>query len=523
MVLTNQNYHQRGESIMAQGILPFKYEAEKKATGMTALAGLPAYLDLAKVIGLSKSIQKHLKVREGGQGWTDSQVVLSIILLNLAGGDCVEDMQVLEGDDGFCEVLKKAEMHGLKRKVRRELLRRWRKERTRVVPSASAIFRYLAMFHDPEQDKYREAGKAFIPEANEHLRGFVKVNKDLAAFANLQHIESTATLDMDATIVATNKADSLFCYKGYKSYQPLNTWWAEQGIILHTEFRDGNVPAGFEQLRVFKEALGCLPQAVNQVRLRSDTAGYQHDLLKYCAMGSNDRFGVIEFAIGCDVTREFKKAVMQVEESQWAPISKVVRGQEVPSGVEWAEVCFVPNAIGHSKKGPEYRYLAKREVMVEQQMLPGMEQQLSLPFPTMELKGKRYKVFGIVTNMDWQAEELIHWHHQRCGKSEEAHSVMKDDLAGGKLPSNDFGENAAWWWMMILSLNLNAMMKKLVLGKAWGSKRMKAIRFWLINLPARVVERSRSLIIRLTRTHPSLELLIEARRKIAMLNPAGCG
>jgi hypothetical protein len=171
----------------------------------------------------------------------------------------------LEGDDGFCEVLKKAEMHGLKRKVRRELLRRWRKERTRVVPSASAIFRYLEMFHDKEQDRYREAGKAFIPEANEHLRGFVEINKDLAEFGNLQHIESTATLDMDATIVATNKADSLFCYKGYKSYQALNTWWAEQGIIVHTGFRDGNVPAGFEQLRVFKEALGCLPQGVNQV------------------------------------------------------------------------------------------------------------------------------------------------------------------------------------------------------------------------------------------------------------------
>lgn len=54
---------------MAQGVLPFKYEAEKKTTGMTALAGLPAYLDLAKVIGLSKSIQRHLKIREGGLSW----------------------------------------------------------------------------------------------------------------------------------------------------------------------------------------------------------------------------------------------------------------------------------------------------------------------------------------------------------------------------------------------------------------------------------------------------------------------
>ncbi len=270
---------------MAQGVLPFKYEAEKKTTGMTALAGLPAYLDLAKVIGLSKSIQKHLKIREGGQGWTDSQIVLSLILLNLAGGDCVEDIKVVEADDGFCEVLKKAEMHGLRRKVRRALLRRWRKERTRAVSSPSAIFRYLEKFHDNEQEKYRQSGKAFIPEPNEHLRGLLGVNRDLAAFTSVQGSESTATLDMDATLVATSKANALFCYKGYKSYQPLNTWWAEQEIILHTEFRDGNVPAGFEQLRVFKEALECLPEKVKQVRLRSDTAGYQHNLLRYCAQG----------------------------------------------------------------------------------------------------------------------------------------------------------------------------------------------------------------------------------------------
>jgi len=57
------------------------------------------------------------------------------------------------------------------------------------------------------------------------------------------------------------KMDALFSYKGFKAYQPLNTWWFEQGIVLHTEFRDGNVPAGFEQLRVFKDALavGKLP------------------------------------------------------------------------------------------------------------------------------------------------------------------------------------------------------------------------------------------------------------------------
>ena len=209
---------------MAQGILPFKYEVEQKTTGMTALAGLPVYLDLAQAMGLSKSIQKHLKIRQGGQGWTDSQIVIALLLLNLAGGDCVDDIQILEGDHGFCEILRKSEMHGLRRKVRRALERRWRKEKKRTVPSPSVLFRYLAAFHDKQQGKLRRAGKAFIPSPNTNLRGLVKVNKDILGFAQSQDLQNTATLDMDATLVETNKSDALYCYQGFKSYQPLNTW-----------------------------------------------------------------------------------------------------------------------------------------------------------------------------------------------------------------------------------------------------------------------------------------------------------
>jgi hypothetical protein len=92
----------------------------------------------------------------------------------------------------------------------------------------------------------------------------------------------------------------------------------------------------------------------------------------------------------------------------------------------------------------------------------------------MQVSSQRYKVFGMVTNMDWKGERLIHWQRERCGKSEEAHSVMKEDLAGGQLPSNDFGENAAWWWIMILAMNLNSSMKRLALGESWIPRRMKA-------------------------------------------------
>jgi hypothetical protein len=314
--------------------------------------------------------------------------------------------------------------------------------------------------------------------------------------------------------------NALFSYKGYKAYQPFNVWWAEQELVLHTEFRDGNVPAGYEQLRLLKEALGLLPEGVKNVYLRSDTAGYQHDLLRYCEKGENTRFGRIEFAIGADVTKEFKKAVAEVE--AWKPVMKEIQGVMKETGTEWAEICFVPDAVCHSKKDPVYRYVATRELL-KQPELPGMEGQVELPFPTMTMKTQRYKIFGIVTNRNVEGSALVNWLHKRCGKSEEAHAIMKDDRAGGKLPSADFGENAAWWWIMILAFNLNAAMKQLVLGESWKTKRLKAVRFSFISLPGRVIDHARGLIIRLVKDHPSLKVLLDARQRIMALVPLPSG
>jgi hypothetical protein len=508
--------------VIAQGVLPIKYELEKSEAGMTALAGLPLYLDLAAVIGLSKSIEKHVRVRVGQQGWTDTQVVLALILLNLAGGEHVEDLQQLEQDEGFCRVLRKVEMAGLQRKVRRALERRWRKERKRTVPSPSAVFRYLAAFHDPQQEQRRQAGKAFIPVPNAHLEGLVRVNQELVGWVQKKSPEKAATLDMDATLVETQKSKAWYCYQHFKAYQPLTTYWAEQGLVLHSEFRDGNVPAGYQQLRVLKEALALLPEGVEQVRLRSDTAGYQQELLRYCASSENPRFGQIEFAISCDVTPEFKQAVAEVEEGEWKPLYREQDGEQVKTGQQWAEVCFVPNWIGHSKRGPQYRYLAIREPLPQLE-LPGMAGQRQLPFPSLEMNRQPYKLFGLVTNMNWEGGQLIDWQHERCGKSEEANKVMKEDLAGGQLPSGDFGENAAWWWVMVLALNLNVALKRLVLGSSWESKRMKAMRFGLIHLPGRILNRCRQLIVRLGKHCSAYALLIEARQKIAQWAPSPSG
>jgi hypothetical protein len=164
--------------MMAQGELGFKYEVEHQGGGMTGMGGIGPYLDLACRSRMVKSIERHVKAR-GEQGWTDAEIILTLVMLNLVGGDCVEDVEGLESDKGFCRLFSKAVRQGLSRKGRRELRKRWRKEKTRSVPSSSAVFRYLAEFHDRDQEGLREPGRAFIPLSNEALKGLCKVNKVL--------------------------------------------------------------------------------------------------------------------------------------------------------------------------------------------------------------------------------------------------------------------------------------------------------------------------------------------------------
>jgi len=260
-----------------------------------------------------------------------------------------------------------------------------------------------------------------------------------------------------------------------------------------------------------------LPAGVTKVCVRTDTQGYEQEFLRYLAEGQNERFGRIEFAVGVDVTAAFRQAVAQVPEEQWQPLGE--------KSQQWAEVCFVPDWVGHKKpqaNGPTYRFLALREPLAQPQ-LPGLETtQKELPFPTMAFGEKgRYKLFGVVTNRTLPGDELIRWHRQRCGASEMAHAVMKEDLAGGKLPSKLFGANAAWWAIMLLAYNLHSAMKRLVLGGQWVHKRLKAIRYAIIGVAGRVLEHGRRLIVRLTGGHPSNEVLYRARARIlGLADPA---
>jgi len=213
--------------------------------------------------------------------------------------------------------------------------------------------------------------------------------------------------------------------------------------------------------------------------VRSDSAGYQHEVLRWCEQHD------VRYAVACDVSREFRAAVAAVPEGEWHALPRL---DGRPDSHEWAEVVFVPHGEGYSLKAPGRRYVAIREEL-RQPVLPGTEEPGE---GAVTLGGRCYKVRGLVSNrFELDGGELVRWLWARCGKSEEAHAVMKSDLAGGILPSGRFGANAAWWGLVVLAFNLRSALQRMVLGPGWAAKRMKALRLHVIGQPARLVAHGR--------------------------------
>ena len=131
---------------------------------------------------------------------------------------------------------------------------------------------------------------------------------------------------------------------------------------------------------------------------------------------------------------------------------------------------------------------------------------------------KIYKIFGIVTNLDETPMDIVLHHRKRCGKSEQEHSRLTKDMAGGRFPSGSFGENAAWWYLSIISLNLLKLFQRHTLPKEFEHVRLKTLDARMFRIALKVIESGRQLIVKIGRDHSLFELITYAQNKILELD-----
>jgi hypothetical protein len=373
----------------------------------------------------------------------------------------------------------------------------------RELPSPDTILNFLYAFHDEhrilEAEQRRAPGQiAFIPAENGPLEGLAAVNSALVHAVAAQGKGARATLDHDATIQESHKRLAMPHYKGGRGYQPVAVYWAEQDLVVADEYRDGNVPAGMENLPLIRKAFRTLPASVTERYFRADSACYDERILKWLAdeHRTDGPKGPIGFTISADMTRQLHEACAALPEPAWQQIEE--RATET---VFVAEVEFTPG--DWPKDAEPLRYVAVRFSARQGRLFSG---------------GTVTKYLAIVSNRrDLTARELMRWHWEKAGTIEHVHDITKNELGAAKPPCGKFGANAAWYRLVMLTYNVLSAMKSLALPPKFGSAKPKRLRFALFEVPARIASHAGKTVLRIARKVAQLVDLVVARQRLRVL------
>jgi hypothetical protein len=245
---------------------------------------------------------------------------------------------------------------------------------------------------------------------------------------------------------------------------------------------------------VLEQAVTNLPQGVERVAVRADSALYETEVLHWCEEKQ------IAYAISADLSEQLRAEILRLPATAWQ-----VEREEPEAIRAWAEVPYVPEDGDHRKERPcVRRYLAVRVQKRQGHLFAD---------------GSDTHYFGVVTNRPEDGLAILQRHREKAGTVKHTHHVLKNELAAAALPSGKFGVNAAWFRLNVLTYNLLTALKRLTLPGGLRTARPKRLRFLLFNTVGKVVAHARQTLLRLSGVLQHA-LLVRAQRKILRLASA---
>ena len=246
-------------------------------TRATAHGGIGAIHLLARKLGLDQAINANLGLLKIHLPYHDSDHVLNIAYNLLAGGTCLEHLELLRSDEAYLDAL------GARRipdpTTAGDYCRRF---------DAAAIFRLQAIFNAIRLKVWRQQPKSFFDEA---------------------------ILEADGTMVETTgecKEGMDINHKGQWGYHPLVLSLANTAEPLFVVNRGGNRPSHEQAAFYFDRAISlCRRAGFQKIRLRGDTDFTQTEHLDRW-----DKHGV-KFVFGIDATPTLYDRAGELPQNAW--------------------------------------------------------------------------------------------------------------------------------------------------------------------------------------------------------------
>lgn len=292
------------------------------------------------------------------------------------------------------------------------------------------------------------------------------------------HSSSEYTLWSDPTIIESDKTDAQMTYKGVKGYKPVITAFKELPVIAHHEFRAGNVTGvGIEALEA---AFEILPEGKRIRHISLDSEYYTAEVINFI----DGKMGTT-FAIAADKDASVKEAIKRIE--SWKPF------KDKEGKLTNREIAETVHTMNKTKKA--FRLVVLRWLR---------EATLFEP--------EQYCYHAIATSMNSSAEEVV-WEYNGRGQAENIIKELKGGMGMESLPCGDFGANAFWFALGVLTYNTFILQKELLLSYEYRAKTIGTLRWSLVGIAGKVVRHGRRLWLLLSTTFEKLNIYKQMRKR----------
>lgn len=461
-----------------------QYELAERTRGIAA-GGIGAVHALARKIGLAEEIDRRLHLLKIHSPYHESDHVLNLAFNALAGGTCIEDLELRRNDEVYLDALG-----------------------TERIPDPTTAGDFCRRFSAPDVHGLMDA----IDETR--LKVWQRQPRDFF---------DQATIDMDGSLVSTTgecKEGTDFAYDGTYGYHPLIVSLAETGEVLRLVNRPGSRPSHEGAAQQVDRAIGlCRRAGFRRVLLRGDT-----DFSQTKRLDGWDDIESVQFIFGLDVQPSLHILADDLPEEMWEFLDRPDRYEvktkprTKPANVkqqiveqrkfktirldgEWVAEC-------------EYRPTACRKTY----RLIVLHKDLTVKNDPQGCLFRDYRYFLYLTN-DWEtpADKIVRSANGRCHQE----NLIEQGKNGPRFlraPLDNLVSNWAYMVATALAWNLKAWWALMLPEQPrWRTKHRREKQFVLrmefkrflgafIHIPCQLVRTGRRLVFRLLSWNPYLSI-----------------